>query len=226
MNKKTWVLFSFLCFSFLPPAKAFVPGVDRYELSVGTDFPLYMLGLQARYNWSTRYYTKAGAGFAIEWSMNTHQQLSNKLGFDRRTALLSKALINSWIFDLRMGWAMSIYEGPYIELGYKLMIWGKGEVTGRDIGTHLGQVANMQDQSINYVNILNHGPALHIGYRLFLMDKATLSLELGAYKPLFSRTTLNYPGIAQPTGGSNQIKDLILRQLWFLTAGLWVGVTF
>ncbi len=225
MNKKTWVLISFLCFLFLPQARAFVPGVDRYELSVGGDFPLYT-GLQARYNWSTRYYTKAGAGFAIQWFMDTHQQLSNGLGFDSRTTLLSYALINSVVFDLRMGWAMSIYEGPYIELGYKLMIWGKGEVKGHEIATHLGQVANMQGPSQNYVNILNHGPAMHIGYRMFLMDKLTLSLELGAYKPLFSRTTLNYQGVAVPTGQSDKVKDLILQHLWFLTAGLWVGVTF
>ena len=212
---------------FLPSAGAFVPGVDRYELSVGADFPAWT-GVQARYNWSTRYYTKAGAGFAIELFMNTQQHISDGLGFNQNTAFVSKALVNSVVFDLRMGWAMSIYEGPYLELAYKLMIWGKGEVTGQDIKTHLGSSGlNIDDNSMfNEANILNHGPAFHIGYRFFLVDKLTLSMELGVYKPLFSHVTLNYGNVAVPAGSVDKIKTIILQDLWFLTGGLWLGVSF
>ena len=210
---------------FLPSARAFVPGVDRYELSVGGDFPLWM-GAQARYNFSTRYYTKLGASFAIELFMNAHQHISDGLGFNKSTALVSKALINSVVFDARLGWAMSIYEGPYIELAYKLMIWGKGEVTGQDIKYHLSQNLNIRADSINQVNILNHGPAFHIGYRFFLVDKLTVSMDLGMYKPLLSHVTLNYGSVALPAGSVQQIKSLVFQDLWFLSASLWLGVSF
>ena len=222
LNKSRVATVIFMC--FMPVAGAFVPGVDRYELSVGGDFPVWT-GLQARYNWSTRYYTKVSAGFAIELFMNTHQHISNSLGFNPNTALLSKALSNSVVFDLRMGWAMSIYEGPYLELGYNLMIWGKGKVTGQDIKNYLGSVDKLQD--INEVNILNHGPALNIGYRFFLMDKLSLSMDLGVYKPLFSHVTLNYgSAVPVPAGSVDKVKKINLQDLWFLKAGLWIGVSF
>ena len=157
--------------------------------------------------------------------MNTHQHISNSLGFNPNTALLSKALSNSVVFDLRMGWAMSIYEGPYLELGYNLMIWGKGKVTGQDIKNYLGSVDKLQD--INEVNILNHGPALNIGYRFFLMDKLSLSMDLGVYKPFFSHVTLNYgSAVPVPAGSVDKVKKINLQDLWFLKAGLWIGVSF
>lgn len=224
MNKQKYFLI-FLLFS-VPSTFAFVRGADRYELSVGGDIPFYT-GIQARYNWSTQYYTKLGAGFAMELFMENHQKLLNEFGSSRNTRLLTSALVNSVIFDLRLGWSMSIYEGPYLELGYDLMLWGKGKVEGREINSIIRPKNNLSDNSFYQVNILNHGPTFHIGYRFILIDKLTLNMDLGVYKPLFSRTELSYgSGVSVSVGESDKVNELVVRELWFLSLGLWLGLSF
>ena len=222
INKQKFI-FIFFLFS-MHSVFAFVPGADRYEISIGGDVPFYT-GLQGRYNWSTQYYTKVGVGFALELFMDLHQDMLSGLGLSRHSHLLTTALINSVVFDARLGWAMSIYEGPYLELGYSLMIWGKGEVLGSDLrGT--SQVSNLSDTAIYKVDILNHGPTFHIGYRFILIDKLTLNMDLGVYKPLFSSTELNYGDTLVPAGESEKINTLLVREIWFLSGGLWFGLSF
>ena len=210
----------FLFFSFLPATFAYSKGSDHYELSLGADVPFY-IGAQARYNWSTKYYAKVGAGFALEVFMNTHQRILNELGVFKRNAVFSSALVNSVVFDGRLGWAKSIYEGPYLELGYSLLIWGKGMAKGRDINTALGNSSLSSDTDYT-VSVLNHGPVAHLGYRFMLMDKLTFNIDVGAYKPLFSKTE-------HPSGGSGdtqKLNQLSTRELWFFSLGLWFNVSF
>ena len=207
-------------------AFGFMSGADRYELSIGGGVPFYAPGMHLRYNWNTQYYTKLGAGFALEFLMNTHQKVLNELGVSTDTSLLTKALVNSVVFDLRFGWSMSVYEGPYIELGYGLMLLGKGEVKGSEINKTTNLTNQLSNNSTNQVNIINHGPALYLGYRFILMDKLTLNMDLGAYKPLFSSTKLDYGNIAVPAGESGKVNDLVVRELWFLSLGIWLGLSF
>ena len=224
MNKQKWVLIFFL-FS-IQSTFAFVRGADRYEISIGGDVPFYT-GLQVRYNWSTQYYTKVGAGFALELFMETHQRFLNEFGFSKHTRLLTSALINSVNFDLRLGWSMSIYEGPYIELGYNLMLWGKGEVQGEELNSAIRPKNNLSDSSKYQIDILNHGPSFHIGYRFILIDKLTLNMDFGVYKPLFSKTELHYgSGTSVSAGESERVNELLIRELWFLSLGLWLGLSF
>ena len=222
INKQKIILIFFL-FS-IHSAFAFVPGADRYEISIGGDVPFYT-GLQGRYNWSTQYYTKVGAGFALELFMDLHQDMLSTLNLSKNSRTLVSALVNSVIFDARLGWAMSIYEGPYLELGYSLMIWGKGEVMGANLKS-TSKVDNLSDTSIYKVNILNHGPTFHIGYRFILIDKLTLNIDVGVYKPLFSHAKLNYGDILVPSGETEKINTLLVREIWFLSGGLWFGLSF
>ena len=222
MNKQKLFLISLL-FS-VKSAFAFVPGADRYEIGIGGDVP-FSTGLQLRYNWSTQYYTKLGTGFALEAFMDLHQDMLNEFGLSKHSRLLTSALTNSVVFDVRLGWSMSIYEGPYLELGYNLMIWGKGEVKGSDLrGT--SQVSDLSDTAIYKVDILNHGPTFHIGYRFILIDKLTLNMDLGIYKPLFSKIELNYGDTSVPSGESGRINDRLVREIWFLSGGLWLNLSF
>ncbi len=223
MNKQKLIFISLL-FS-MHSAFAFVSSKDRFEFSIGGDFPVYM-GAQLRYNWSTQYYTKLGAGFAIELFMNAHQKILDELGFSNDTRLLTAALVNAVMFDLRIGWAKSIYEGPYAELGYNLMLWGTGKVTGSQINSAIGQVSGLSNESTYQVDVLNHGPTFHIGYRFILIDRLTLNMDLGVYKPLFSNTELNYGDTAVPAGESKKVNDILVRKLWFLSLGLWVSLSF
>ena len=222
MSKQKLIFVSFL-FS-MHSAFAFVPGADRYEIGIGGDIPFYT-GFQGRYNWSTQYYTKVGAGFALELFMGLHQDMLSEVGLSKHSRLLTKALVNSVVFDARLGWAMSIYEGPYIEFGYNLMIWGKGEVMGSDL-RGASQVSNLSDTAIYKVDILNHGPTFHIGYRFILIDKLTFNMDVGVYKPLFSKIELNYGDTLVPAGESEKINDLLVREIWFLFGGLWLGLSF
>ncbi len=224
MNKQKLivVLFLFFLHSF---GFAFVSGQDRFEFSIGADIPVYTGG-HLRYNWSTNWYSKLGAGFAIELMMNTHQQILNKLGFPKQTQLLSSALVNSVMFDVRIGWAKSIYEGPYMEAGYQLMIWGTGKVKGSQINSFIGETKGLVSDSVYQVDVLNHGPALHLGYRFILVDKLTLNTDLGVYKPLFSDTKLNYQKVTVPKGAVKKVNDILVEKLWFLSLGVWFSLSF
>lgn len=222
--KKLFILI-LIGFLFVPYSYAFTRGADRYEIKLGSNIP-FSAGVHLRYNWDTQYYTRLGAGFAVKWFMDTQQKMLNQMGFPTaKTMLLTSALTNSVVFSGRMGWAMSIYEGPYLELGYNLMLWGTGEATGDMIKNAINSSANVSNQ--NTVDILNHGPAVYAGYRFILIDKLTLNMELGAYKPLFAKTDINYgSGVAVPAGDSEKVNDLIFNHLWFLSAGLWFGLSF
>ena len=217
---KTFLVIIFLFFSSVPTAFAYMGGTDRYELSLGADVPFY-IGAQARYNLNTQYYAKVGAGFALELFMNTHQRVLNELGVFKKNAVFSSALVNSVVFDGRLGWAQSIYEGPYLELGYSLLIWGKGTAKGKDINQSVGN-SSLSDDNDYTVNIINHGPVGHIGYRFMLMDKLTLNMDVGAYKPLFSNTKHNSGG----SGDVTKLNNLSLRELWFFSLGIWFSVSF
>ena len=210
-------------------AFGFISGADRSELSIGGDFPFYAPSMHLRYNWSTQYYTKLVAGFALDFLMQTNQSLLNELGVSRHTSLLTSALVNSVVFDVRLGWSVSMYEGPYIELGYGLMIWGKGEVKGKEINSvpNLTTTEKLSDDITYQVNIINHGPSLHIGYRFILIEKLTFNMDVGVYKPLFSRTELNYGNqTSPPAGAGDTINDLVTDDLWFLSLGIWFGLSF
>ena len=220
-KKILFILFMFYTHSVF----AYVSGADRYEISIGGDV-LFYTGAQVRYNWSTQYYTKLSGGFAIELFMDGNEKLLQEFGVSKNTKLLTAALVNSVIFDLRMGWAKSIYEGPYLELGYGVMLWGKGEVTGEQINNTIGSKSDLSNSSIYRMDIVNHGPNFHIGYRFILVDKLTLNMDIGVYKPLFSNTELNYGDVAVPVGESKKVDDLLISDVWFLSVGIWFGLSF
>ena len=214
------LLFSFTCSTF-----ALIPGKDRYELSLGGDVPFYT-GMHLRYNWSTQYYTKLGAGFALELFMENYHKALKEVGMIQHDRLLVSSFANSVVFDLRLGWSMSIYEGPYVELGYGAMLWGKGEVLGRDLNNSIRSQRDLSDDTAYRVEIVNHGPNFHIGYRFVLIDKLTLNMDFGVYKPLFSKTNLNYGDVGVSAGDSQKVDKIVMRQLWFLSLGVWLGLSF
>ena len=227
MNKQKLIMTTMLVFFLcsVHSAFAFVSSKDRFELSIGGDIPV-SVGAHLRYNWSTQYYTKLGAGFAIETLVDTHQNTLDWLAFSEKNRLLSSALINSVVFDMRIGWAKSIYEGTFIEFGYRLMLWGKGKVTGNRINSAIQKTNKLPRSSTYQVDILNHGPSAHLGYRFILTNQLTLNMDAGIYKPLFSSTHLDYGNIPVPAGESKKVNDIVIEKLWFLSIGIGLSLSF
>ncbi len=219
----------FLIFLIFVPfsSMAFVSGNDRFELSFGTEFPV-QIALQGRYHFSSQIYTELGAGFAMDFFIDTYRRVGPQLGMEASELhLVTRALTNSVIFDGSFGWGINMYQGPYLEAGYRLMVPSDGRVE-RDIilSADIGRQTLPEDETYT-INIFNHGPTFHIGYRFILIDKLSLNLELGVYKPLFSVVRIDYgESVTATKNESEKISDILFYQTWFLSVGLWLNLSF
>ena len=218
---------------------------ERFELNFGSELPFYM-GVQFRYNITTQYYSKLSAGFAMQFLMQSYQKVLEGFGYEKNTASALDALFNSFVSDVRVGWAVNVNEGFFVELGYHLMLWGKGEVSQEFIdGIFKISSDNILSSESIYAHTLHHGPALSIGYKIILIDKLSLSLAISGYKPIFSHAKLEYTADSTPivnntsdtlsTQLKNQslgdlhnkvINNIIVKNLFFVSLGVWFGLKF
>ena len=219
---KSIIIFFFCFLSF--SSEAFIPGSDRLELGFGAEFPV-QTGLQIRINANTNFYIKGGVGFAIEPFMISYRQLGKNLGIPvNELYFVSTALINSVVFSGRIGLTMSVYEGPYFELGYNLITLGRGEVTGGQAAFGLLSTDNsLSATSVYQVDITNHGPTFHLGYRFILIDKLSMNIELGGYKPIASHLRL---GNGTQSINTKRIKDFVISKMWLISLGVWINFSF
>ena len=218
---------------------------EPFELNVGSELPFYT-GVQFRYNITEQYYSKLSAGFAMQFFMQSYQKILENFGYTKDTSLVMETLFNSFISDIRIGWALNVNEGFFVELGYYLMVWGKGEINQRFIDDVLEiNSNNVLSSNGIYAHILHHGPILSIGYKIILIDKLSLSLTVSGYKPLFSHTKLEYITDSPPVVESdtdtvsdqlenqslgdlynNAIDSIITKKLFFISLGVWFGLSF
>lgn len=218
---------------------------ERFELNLGSELPFYM-GVQFRYNITAQYYSKLSSGFAMQFLMRSYQKVLEGFGYERNTALALEALFNSFVSDVRIGWATNVNEGFFIELGYHLMLWGKGEVSQEFIDSILNvDSGNILSADNIYAHTLHHGPILSIGYKMTLIDKLSLSLAVSGYKPIFSHARVEYSANSTPvvngtsdtvsTQLENQslgdlhnevINNMIVKKLFFVSLGVWFGLKF
>ena len=202
---------------------------DRFEINAGGDLPFYA-GALVRYNMSTQFYTKLSAGFAMEFFVKAHQKVLEGLGFEREIALMTRALANSFVAEARVGLSSHIYSGAYAEAGYSLMLFGKGQLDKTAVSNffrvHLEEAENI------YAHVTHHGPSLHIGYKMNLVENLSLSVDIGAYKPLFSITKLESIPQTDSTMkmlgkmSEQAVNDFVVKKLFFLSLGLWLGLGF
>ena len=204
--------------SFFTPA--FVTGADRYEVSFGTDFPT-QVGIKGRLNLNTSLYFTGTAGFAIQPYMDSYKVVFSQLGVadSQWLDVVSSAWANSLALSGQLGLASSIYEGPYIELGYTVMLWGRGEVSGEKLWTQGSGATTWQVPSTH------HGPTVTVGYRFVLVDKMFMNWHIGMYKPLFSHTGKSNGDSLKPND-LKQIHSFILRSVYLPFMGLWLGLSF
>ena len=218
---------------------------DRFELNLGSEMPFYM-GVQFRYNITSRYYSKISAGFAMQFLMQSYQKALEKFNYEEHTVSALEALFNSFVSDVRIGWATNVNKGFFAELGYHLMTWGKGKVSQKFINQILKTDSDdiFSADSI-YAHTFHHGPVLSLGYKIILIDKLSLSLAVSGYKPIFSHAKLEYIASSPPitnntsdrvsTQLENQslgdlhnkaINNIIVKKLFFVSLGLWFGLEF
>ena len=218
---------------------------DRFELNVGSELPFYM-GAQLKYDISSQYYFKLSSGFAMQFLMKSYQNILESLGYTENTASVIEALFNSFVSDVRMGWAINVNEGLFVELGYYLMVWGKGQINQKVID----EVLNINSDDISsaesvYIHTLHHGPLLSIGYKITLIDKLSLNLAVSGYKPLFSHASLEYSAHstsivngatdtvsaqlenhALDASHNEVIDNIFVNKLFFVSLGVWFGLRF
>ncbi len=218
---------------------------EPFELNVGSELPLYT-GVQFRYNITEQYYSKLSAGFAMQFFMQSYQKILENFGYTKNTTAVMEALFNSFVSDIRIGWAFNVNKGFFVELGYNLMVWGKGKINQGFIDSVLEiNSDNVLSSDAIYAHVLHHGPVLSIGYKIILIDKLSLSLAVSGYKPLFSHTKLEYVIDSSPVveDDSDTVSDqlenqrlsdlhnkaidnIIIKKLFFVSLGVWFGLSF
>ncbi len=214
----TSLVFFFVCHSGF----AFIPGADRYEIHFGTDFPI-QVGLKGRVNLNTHTYSAAEAGFAISPYLNSYKTLAQNLGIQSHFLdALTTAWTNSLILRLALGFTKSIYEGPYMDLGYTLMLYGKGSVSGKNFN-HL--IPKEQSSEFYQIPTIHHGPSVYIGYRFILIDKLSINSHFGVYKPLFLHSGKSNGSLLK-TSLIQSLRSFVVRRLWMPCFGLWIGLSF
>ncbi len=207
-----------------------------YKINLGADVP-FQMGIQGQYHFAQipHYYAKGGAGFAISAFMKLRERLLKQFHFplDHYEQTLVELMTHSVVFDARLGWAKHVDEGAYIELGYRLMVWGE-ELTMnaqriKKVFDYTVNVANNKttgEQNIFHVDMLNHGPTFHIGYAFLLMDQFFLNMELGVHKPLLGLSEFSLRSSLNNNTNSEMIHHLIRGDLWIFSVGLWLGFVF
>ena len=218
---------------------------ERFELNIGSELPFYM-GVQFRYNITSQYYSKISAGFAMQFLMQSYQKVLEEFNYEEHTVSALEALFNSFVSDVRIGWTTNVNKGFFAELGYHVMLWGKGKVSQQFINQILKTDSDdiLSADSI-YAHTFHHGPVFSMGYKIILIDKLSLSLAVSGYKPIFSHAKLEYsassPPIVNNTSDrvSNQlenqslgdlhnktINNIIVKKLFFISLGVWFGLKF
>ena len=226
MKKYFLIVWALWCF-YTP---AFVTGADRYEVSFGTDFPT-QVGIKGRVNLNPSFYLTGTGGFAIKPYMDSYEVIFSQLGVadSQWLGVVSAAWANSLVLSGQLGFASSIYEGPYIELGYTVMLWGRGEVKTEQLPWGRGQqggAAAAAGASPTYqVPSTHHGPTVTAGYRFVLVDKMFMNWHIGMYKPLFSHTGKSN-GASLEAAHLKQIHSFLLRSVYLPFVGVWLGLSF
>ncbi len=202
-----------------------------YKINGGAEFP-FQLGIQGQYHLPSvdHWYLKTGVGFALSIFMESRENLLNQIGFraSQYDRILAQLMAHSVVFDARLGYSSDLYEGPYIEFGYRLMVLGNEiPITRLDIERVFNHsvIFNPTAQQFSS-DMLNHGPTVHLGYSFALMDYFFVNMELGVYKPLFGFVEFYLRQSQNRNTQSETINHIIGSHFWIVSLGLWMGFLF
>jgi len=200
---------------------------SSYKINIGVDTAL-QIGSQIQYYLpSTSYYANVGVGFAMGHLLRFHQFLSRRMSLsDIRDEFLLMTLRNSVVFSGAIGWIQHPQEGSYVELGYRMMVWGSGEIEGQWLNNLFRRNTASRlfpSHELFYINTLSHGPTLQIGYRFAVTEDISLDWDLGLYRAFAMVTRMDFGDYSLQKSDKDQIHRLI-HPMWFVSMGIWLGV--
>lgn len=239
MNKIT----IFLIFLFISHFAFAIDSIDSWEIEAGTEIPFQISG-RAKANFNSEFYATAGLGMSLDFLMGINNTIISGVGIlgENTSEVVTSALSNSFIIDLRAGWNLHNLNGLYVEAGYLLMMGG-----GDDVGVDQLENAFGTEYSSNPLALSNsslfsigtdlHALTVHAGYRWQISENWLFNVDVGIVKPFLSTTTVNADqvvGGAQAVTVAQQLKDHVeseisnvyLTQLFIPTATVWLSWLF
>lgn len=193
------------------------------------------LSLRLKAEFPSHFFLKLGMGYMPLFFGDTVGSFAGGMGIvgSNTGKVIGVGIENSFVMDLRWGWASKPGSGFFIEGGYKLITGGGGDITTDDAEKALNlNYAVYGDEPVT-TSVIVHSLTLHGGYTFLLPEGWTLTADLGITKPVASRASVSVSYIV-PYGTAQQInKDLsdhlqktIRTQLWVPTASVWLGYVF
>lgn len=242
MFKKS--LFCLFCIFFIECAAAVVTSesIDSRpccKVIIGVDIPSYV-GIQGQYHLLDRYYVKMSMGFAPEILIQFQHDFMPS-GFsnekDSYRSHIMRMMNDSIILDGRFGWSPNLQEGPYVELGWRMMAWGHSiNLQTDDLQKFFSYSVNKtKNNTLDFAKaiypteiVFNYGPILYVGYSTILSHQFFFNMEFNIYKPIFSLINVSeiVSNQVPPKKIVHRVHHTIRSSMWMMSVGLWLGFLF
>ena len=203
------------------------------SIEVGIEYPLNF-GIHFKSRMNGEFYFRAGSGFVTEFFLGSFSKLAPNFGYisEYEAMLIADVFTNSLYTDFRLGWA-PYYEkhagGPYIEIGFLGMFFGRGETSGFTLERAMnvgGGDLTVEAYSVKS-NIYN--ASFHVGYQIPIEKHINIHFEAGVIKVI--DLTLNpksSPNIeVLPEKYHEDFKNFMIEKGWvFPTFSVWFAFGF
>lgn len=122
--------------------------------------------------------------------------------YDQATAdLIEKALTNSFVYDLFLGWDPGKPGGFTFNVGYELMTLGGrastlaviSQATGKKLGAELAALT----KNTVPVKTMLHNVTARLGYKLIIVDHLTFDFYVGVLKTVAAKSDIQLAGLGR-----------------------------
>ncbi|MCB9025254.1 MAG: hypothetical protein H6625_02980 [Bdellovibrionaceae bacterium] len=217
--------------------------IETWELEAGTEIPFQIAG-RVKANFNSEFYATTGLGMSLDFLMGINSSLISGVGIlgENTAEVVTSAISNSFIIDIRGGWNLHNLNGLFVEAGYLYMMGGGGDVTVDQLENAFGTEYSANPLVLSNASLMSigtdlHALTVHAGYRWQIAENWLFNVDVGLIKPFTSTTTLNAD---QVVGGSqavlvaqqlkdhveSEISDVYLSQLFIPTATVWLSWLF
>ena len=160
-------------------------GFLSWEAEAAFELPI-QFGGKIKLRAQNNVYGVVGLGFAPQFLTTALGSFAgNTGGIGKEMGIvIGDSLQNSFVADMRIGWAFQGIEGLYIEGGYLMMTSAGGKTDVRNLETALGYVPLLSDTSKATVDATIHAMTAHVGYSIAADESILVSAEVGLMKPV------------------------------------------
>ncbi len=243
MFKKILFFLFFVFFVHFVAIASVVKSADSQpccKINIGVDIPSYV-GVQGQYYLLDRYYMKMSIGFAAETLIQfQHNFVPSGFSSENNSyrSYIMRMMNDSIALDGRFGWSTNLYDGPYIELGWRVMAWGHSvNLEASELQKLFNYSAKVKvvDNNLSLMKtvyptdmVFNYGPIFHIGYSTTLPNQFFFNMEFNIYKPIFGLININKITDSQlpPKRTVDRVHHAIRNSVWMVSVGLWLGFLF